>query len=167
MAVYNLATGNILTFGQATTTNIKWLKVEQTLAFAGSLQENMFYREVAQKLWFQQVVGVQKTLNLSAGNSLGFSQQTFPRALLESADSGLALIHWADVFINHPAESLFSLDQEVSYEISKYNPVDIFVLTQSVSYTIEKAFELEHTFTISQGVSVYKVNKNFIGPYEG
>lgn len=165
MAIIELAAANFLTFTDSANSNIKWQKVEHRLTFGEALKRNMFAEHVQSHLWFQHVASLTKVLHLNAGNVLSFSAITVPRALMVTAESGLPIAHWAEVYFNHPAVSQLHLTQTVAFDISKYNLQDTFLLSHSVELKVVKVYQLAHTLMLSHGVAVYKENKNYIGPH--
>jgi hypothetical protein len=162
-----LSAANFLNFTNQATSNIKWKHIRHTLRLGDKLETNLSLQVVSSRLWLHQVATLTKILHVSAGNSLAFSNVVIPRALLSNAESGLPIAHWTSAYISHPANSTFIIDQEASVEVVKYVINDIINFAQTVSFELIKGAHVNHAFILSHGVSVYKENKNFIGPYNG
>lgn len=162
MAVIQLSAANVLIFEQSAESNIKWKHIRHRLPLTDALHSSPSVQNVNQKLWYQHVVSVTKEISLTASNVLSFSQESVPRVFVEIVPSHLILIQAVHVDSAKAASNVLQLSQLATYELVKYAVVDTITFEQIADFKIIKIQELNQAFTMTQGVSVYKPNKNFI-----
>lgn len=162
MAIFELSASNILTFTNVITSNIKWKAIRHRLRMTSSVKVNSSFQEVPNKLWFQHVATVTKSLQVTVGNVLNFNQKTIPKSIDLVAASGLPIAHEARVYKNKPGINILEFFQEAEYILSKYNALDTLVLTQAVDFKKVKLFTINHFLRLDDYSAVYKPNKNFV-----